>query len=255
MYSPQMLGASYMIWNDMCGRLDVGICEYDLYRRFEEPLPVLGAKLWGGKSEQSYEVFIAAAERTRQSMYGREDGQNRLYEEETGVEPGYEAVMRVKLADPKGQAATESGADRTESGKPGSGADRTESGKPGSGSGRDGRWEQEAGADAGQIIAESDCAYGRWAFYAAEPETGCVGFTREGRTYTWDYSLPIDEWVELKVIGEPDRTTLYVNGSKVGTLGNDRAFEEYATFVFPVERIGQATGRFEGEIEFEIKTY
>ncbi len=266
-YSPQMLGASYMIWNDMCGRLDVGICEYDLYRRFEEPLPVLGAKLWGGKSEQSYETFIAAAECTMQNMYGREGGQNRLYEEDAGVEPGYEVVMRVKLADPKGQAAAGSGADRAESGKPGSGADRaesgksdsgadrTESGKPGSGSGRDGRWEQEAGADAGQIIAESDCAYGRWAFYAAEPETGCVGFTREGRTYTWDYSLPIDEWVELKVIGEPDRTTLYVNGSKVGTLGNDRAFEEYATFVFPVERIGQATGRFEGEIEFEIKTY
>ena len=45
-------------------------------------------------------------------------------------------------------------------------------------------------------------------------------------------------------------TTLYVNGSFVGTLGNEKAFEEYATFVFPTERIGEETGQFTGEITF-----
>ena len=101
----------------------------------------------------------------------------------------------------------------------------------------------------GQIIAESDSAYGVWAFYAVEPETGCVGFAREGRTYAWNYRLPRDQWVELKVVGEPGRTTLYADGVPVGTLGNEKAFEEYATFVFPMQRIGIQTGDFDGEME------
>ena len=55
-YSPKMLGAAYMIWNDMSGRLDLGICEYDLYERFEQPLALLSAKLWGMREEESYSV-------------------------------------------------------------------------------------------------------------------------------------------------------------------------------------------------------
>lgn len=207
-YSPRMLGAVYMMWNDMCGRLDVGISEYDLYDRFEEPLPVLSSVLWGEREDLSYDAFTALAEQIRQaSLDDRgEGGQNRVYDSQTGLEPNYEAEIRVKLSENAVQR------------------------RP-------------------QIIAESEGSYGTWAFYAAEPETGCVGFAREGRTYTWDYELPCEEWVELKVVGETGRTTLYANDTLVGTLGNEKAFEEYATFVFPVERIGEETGMFDGEIE------
>ena len=101
------------------------------------------------------------------------------------------------------------------------------------------------------MIASGDSAYGEWAFYAAEPESGRVGFTREGRTYTWDYTLPRGEWTELAVLGETGQTTLYVEGVPVGTLGNREPFEEYATFVFPIERIGEETGAFQGEVSVE----
>lgn len=199
-YSPQMLGAAYMIWNDMCGGLDVGISEYDLYERFRQPIPVLAAKLWGRDGQLTYEAFEAAAERTGQRSV-RENG---LYDGNVGIEPSYEVTIRVKIA------------------------------------------------DGTQIIAESDSDYGTWAFYAAEPETGCVGFAREGRTYVWDYRLPLGEWTELKVVGRPGRTTLYVDGESMGTLGNDKPFEEYATFVFPVQRIGRETGAFDGEAEVAV---
>ena len=53
----------------------------------------------------------------------------------------------------------------------------------------------------------------------------------------------------MRVAGEPGQTTLYADGVKVGTLGNTEPFEEYATFVFPVQRIGEETGRFRGEVE------
>ena len=236
-YSPQMLGAVYMMWNDMSGSLDVGISEYDLYERFEQPLPVLAAKLWGQRADLSYAEFSAVAERIDRAAFGIKGEQNRIYEEAIGLEPCYEVEMRVKL-----QSKT------ADTGRAGEVQDRTDAA---------GMWEPESGGIAGQkevrkkrqIIAESDSPYGEWAFYAVEEETGQVGFSREGRTYTWDYELPCDEWVELKVVGEPCRTTLYVNGESVGTLGNGTAFEEYATFVFPVERIGVQTGEFAGEVE------
>ncbi|MEZ3506506.1 MAG: family 20 glycosylhydrolase [Lachnospiraceae bacterium] len=206
-YSPQMLGAVYMMWNDMCGRLDVGISEYDLYDRFRQPLPVLAAKLWDGEPGISYEAFVAQADGLKESVNGILTAAGKSDSLFVGLVPSYEVKIRVKLS--------------------GSGEETTK----------------------GQIIAESDSAYGVWAFYAVEPETGCVGFAREGRTYAWNYRLLRDQWVELKVVGEPGRTTLYADGVPVGTLGNEKAFEEYATFVFPMQRIGIQTGDFDGEME------
>ena len=103
----------------------------------------------------------------------------------------------------------------------------------------------------GQIIAEGDCPYGKWAFYAAEPETGKVGFTREGKTYTFDYTLPRGEWVSLRLHGGSGKTTLLVDGKEVDSLGSDEPFEEHATFVFPLQRVGRQTGQFQGKLELE----
>lgn len=223
-YSPQMLGAAYMIWNDMSGNLDLGISEYDLYLRFASPLPVFSAKLWGmgdsgddtgpagaeqaklstGGQEETYEDFCERARIMERQWYGIEGEDNRVYDEAIGIEPSYEVEMQVYL--------------------------------------------EETHA---QVISESDCAYGTWAFYAAEPETGRVGFAREGRTYTWDYVLPRGQWVTLRVVGEPGQTTLYADGVRIGTLGSAEPFEEYATFVFPVQRVGEEAGSFRGEIKIK----
>ena len=102
----------------------------------------------------------------------------------------------------------------------------------------------------GQILSKSDSAYGEWAFYAVEPETGKVGFCREGKTYTFDYTLPTEQWTELKIVGEPGMTTLYVDGEKIQTLGSREPFEEYATFVFPIQYLGEETGSFQGQVEW-----
>lgn len=201
-YSPQMLGAAYMIWNDMCGSLDIGISEYDLYVRFLEPLGVLSARLWG-------------ADRITSDLEKQTGRLEQLGIEELAVEPRYTVKMKVRLD------------------------------------------ENTAKSNQPQIIAEGDCAYGKWAFYAVEPETGKVGFTREGRTYTFDYTLPKGEWVNLKVEGEAGVTKLYAGGEsffpggekEVDSLGSSEPFEEHATFVFPLQRVGEETGSFDGELE------
>ena len=206
-YSPQMLGAVYMIWNDMAGGIfDLGVSEYDLYDRFKQPIAVLSEKLWSTGTHAEYEEFSRFADSVEQWAYYAASQGNKVYDEKTGLEPSYEVRVSVRL---------------------------------------------DEDAEGTQIIAESDSAYSEWAFYAAEPETGQVGFTEEGRTYTWDYALPRGEWTEMTVVGELGQTTLYVNGELVGTLGNREPFEEYATFVFPIRRIGEQTGQFQGEVSVE----
>ncbi len=198
-YSPQMLGASYMIWNDMSGSLDLGICEYDLYERFLEPLGVMSVRLWGADRLET------ADDLCDRPVY---DSFSHLYDETVAAEPpGYEIQMDVRL-------------------------------------------EPDAGRE--QVIAECDGVYGRWAFFAAEEKTGKVGFTREGRTYTFDYTLPAGEWVNLKLKGTSGKTTLYVGEKEVDSLGSDEPFEEHATFVFPLQRVGGQTGRFDGELKLQV---
>lgn len=194
-YSLQMRGAAYMIWNDMSGRLDLGISEADLYDRFRDPLGVLSGKLWGAPDSIVQETALEQPEES-----------TKLQDSDRGIVPSYTVACRVYL--------------------------------------------EKGVAQSGQILSKSDSAYGEWAFYAAEPETGKVGFCREGKTYTFDYTLPIEQWTELKIVGEPGMTTLYVDGEKIQTLGSREPFEEYATFAFPIQYLGEETGSFQGQVEW-----
>ncbi len=46
-YSPQMLGATYMLWNDLYQLNGESITDEELFERFARPLPVIAVKLWG----------------------------------------------------------------------------------------------------------------------------------------------------------------------------------------------------------------
>lgn len=221
-YSSQMLGASYLIWNDMSGSLDLGITEYDLYERFVQPIAVLSGKLWGMEEQYSYEDFcevVQRSEKKRTRLRSPYSYGIYIYTETVGVEAPYDVLFDAKLPEDTAEPDAESGL-----------------------------WKP-------QIIAEGDSAYGEWAFYLVEPETGKVGFTREGRTYTFDYTMPRGEWVSLAVCGREGYTELYVwrnNGYElIDTVGSAEPFEEYGTFIFPQQRVGKETGAFDGELDFE----
>ncbi|MCM1174419.1 MAG: family 20 glycosylhydrolase [Blautia sp.] len=251
-YSPQMAGAAYMIWNDMSGGLDVGIGESDLFDRFFAPLGVLGGKLWG-ETEGSYQEWQA-----------------RFWE--LGLSPG---------SDPYAAPAWEGEALRLleeEALSLSGGSDYWETGYTGgygNGIGIGGSYTvsmkvyrersgdaENSGASSGEnppdaqeeILFETDSAYGQTAFKAAQKGTGQVGFSREGRDYSFACTLPEGEWVTLTVRCERARTSLYVNGELADTLGDGQPFGEYASFLFPLERIGSKTESFHGMIkEIEVK--
>ncbi|MCM1154166.1 MAG: family 20 glycosylhydrolase [Roseburia sp.] len=257
-YSSQMLGASYMIWNDMSGSLDVGISETGLFERFMEPLGVISYKLWGEYPQQRpYEELqalfneLGTAPGTNPYAVAEWEGDSLCYfmeEEETALE---ENVLTLQ-----------GGADYRETGYRGGNGNGYGIGGTytvsmqvykKSGSGPENNSINGNNNVTEEILFETDGAYGQTAFKAVQTGTGQVGFSREGRDYSFDYYLPEEEWVTLTVHGEKDSTSLYVNGELVDTLGNGEAFEEYAAFVFPLERIGSKTNAFCGMIkEIEI---
>ena len=252
-YSPQMLGASYMIWNDMSGSLDVGICESDLFDRFFSPLGIISGKLWGSSQdsyEEKMELFYRLGNAPGSNPYAEAEWEDAvlalLPEGETITLSGAGDYLETDYTGGNGNGSCIGGTYtvsmqvyREEDGNPAEKSNRAEPDKDG----------QNAAQMQEQILLEADTAYGQTAFKAVQTGTGQVGFSREGRNYSFDYTLPAGEWVELTICGEPNQTSLYVNGQLIDTLGDAEPFTEYATFVFPLERIGSKTNGFRGMIK------
>lgn len=253
-YSSQMLGATYMIWNDMCDNLDVGISEYDLFDRFYQPLGIISGKLWGEIDTETtvYEEWLQLV-----GELGTAPGSNPYSE---AVWAGNEsATQTLELLDEEEIISLQGQADYVETGY-----EEKNDGCVGIGGSYsitmqvyrdeandfDGNMTQDETATImEEILLEADSPYGQTAFKAVQAETGQVGFSREGRDYSFDYVLPSGEWVTLTIEGKQNQTSLYVNGELVDTLGDAEPFTEYATFVFPLERIGSKTNSFRGMIK------
>lgn len=248
-YSPQMAGAAYMIWNDMSGSLDVGISETGLFDRFFSPLGVIGGKLWG-ETEGSYqewtERFRKLGTAPGSNPYGAavwEEDVLQIFPGETLLFSGQKEFVNTGYTGGNGNGI----------GIGGSYTVRMEVFREESGGGNGGS-STEAGKIQEEILFETDCAYGQSAFKAVQKETGQVGFSREGKDFSFDYTLPVGEWVRLEIRGEKDRTSLYVNGKLADTIGNGEPFGEYGAFLFPLERIGSKTDSFCGMIkEIEVE--
>ncbi len=60
---------------------------------------------------------------------------------------------------------------------------------------------------------------------AVQKDTGKVGFSRELFDYSFNYTLPINEWVELEFKNQQNKMELYVNGKLVDALGDDERIE------------------------------
>lgn len=249
-YSPQMAGAAYMIWNDMSGRLDVGISEPELFDRFFAPLGVIGGKLWGeteGTYEEWTERFETLGTAPGSNPYGAAEWEGDrmvIWPDETLSFSGTGDYVNTGYTGGYGNGVGIGGSYtvRMEVYRETSGHEGNAGAGKGASADGTGRKAQE------EILFETDCAYGQTAFKAVQTGTGQVGFSREGKDYSFDYTLPAGEWVSLEVRGEKDRTSLYVNGKLADTLGNGEPFGEYAAFVFPLERIGSTTNGFCGMI-------
>ena len=81
---------------------------------------------------------------------------------------------------------------------------------------------------------------------------GKVGLSRENHDYSFNYELPVNQWVELEFKNRKEVIDLYVNGQLVDTLGDDEQANGRplkATMMIPMERIGSKEHAFKGYVD------
>ena len=107
---------------------------------------------------------------------------------------------------------------------------------------------RESSSEEEQILFES--SYG--SIKAVQKETGKVGLSRENHDYSFNYELPVNQWVELEFKNRKEVIDLYVNGQLVDTLGDDEQVSGRplkATMMIPFERIGSKEHAFKGYVD------
>ena len=252
---PQMVGGAYAVWNDMCDYLENGVSEYDIYDRIDHSLGLFAANSWGkGKLDTAGAKAVV-------SKLGDSPNVDFGYEvsaDKNGVVAHW-AMDSLKDASELGRdlVAGKNAAIEDVDGKKAlklNGGESFASVKDDAlttvGLGNDLRVKAKrtsASVDP-QVLFESD--YG--SIMAVQEGTGKVGFTRENRAYSFNYTLPVNEWVELEIKNKFEQASLYVNGTLVDTLGDDETVEGKplkATLMLPVQRIGSTTHAFEGYVD------
>ena len=221
----QMKGGAFAVWNDMTDYLENGVSEYDVYDRITDAIPLFAAKLWG-KQELTLDQVKAAADKM-----GDGPGTNFGYEVEAD-ENGVIAKLADETVELKGRESY------------------VETGLSTIGLNNSLRVKVKRTTDSAeeQILFES--SYG--SIKAVQKDTGKVGFSRENRDYSFNYELPINEWVELEFKNEFEVTSLYVNGKLVDVIGDGEQVEGRplkATMMFPIEKIGSETNAFAGLVK------
>ena len=252
---PQMVGGAYAVWNDMCDYLENGVSEYDIYDRIDHSLGLFAANSWGkGKLDTAgAKVVVSKLGDSPNVDFGYE-----VSADKNGVVAHW-AMDSLKDSSELGRdlVAGKNAAIEDVDGKKAlklNGGESFASVKDDAlttvGLGNDLRVKVKrtsASVDP-QVLFESD--YG--SIMAVQEGTGKVGFTRESRAYSFNYTLPVNEWVELEIKNKFEQASLYVNGTLVDTLGDDETVEGKplkATLMLPAQRIGSTTHAFEGYVD------
>ena len=266
--SSQMLGACYAIWNDNIDTRAAGINETDTYSRFVDALPYLGTKMWGTGGnglDRDYATLkadvatlgaapntnpyhtIDLAEGTQEyAQYSFTDTQDRS---------GNDRDLTLNGASLTDGTLTLTGdSSYASTGLDVMGPKNTVSLR---------LFKASTSNSGEQIILEADAAYGETTVKAIANEDGTwkLGFARELYEYEFDYNLPCDEWVELTITNEGNKTYLLVDGEKIAAVGyflpDENATTQfmgktgitYSSFNIPVARIGSETNSFVGQVD------
>lgn len=246
----QMVGGAFAVWNDMTDYLDNGVSEYDVYDRIKN-LPLFAAKLWG-----KGELDLAGAQE-RSGELGDAPRTNFGYEVDSQTEE-YMNVPMDELKDTsannfavsEGENAAITEVDGRNALELKGGKSYITTGLETAGLGNDLRVKVKRTSDSTdeQILFESP--YG--SIKAVQKGTGQVGLSRERFDYSFNYTLPVNEWVELEFKNQQNTISLYVNGELVDTLGDGEQIEGrpmLATMMFPMAKIGSGSNAFIGYVD------
>lgn len=251
----QMIGGAFAVWNDMCGKKENGISEYDVYDRITNSAGLYAAATWGKGTAD-----VSAAKATAKKLgdapntnFGYKTAANadgtvmQLGMDDANDASGNGNSLNLKSA--KDAEIVDVDFKKALELKGGKSYVALDSELETAGLGNDLRVKvkrTDATSDKDQILFESP--YG--SIKAVQAKTGKVGITRENHDYSFNYTLPMNEWVELEFKNEGmGKVSLYVNGELKETIGRDGNNKLKATCMFPVKRIGSKTNAFTGYVD------
>ncbi len=249
---PKMLGAQWGLWNDNAFRRDTGLIDYDLFDRIQDSCAVIAEKTWSTGTDRSFDDFTKLVNRVGDAPLS-----NPHYRIETKKPLALELVaVGGKLTD-----------------KSGNGYNAVDSVNVGFVDGDQGQVIELRGGrsfvkNSVANIAPSYVAEFRvkrtsdskdpqvlfssftGKFFAVQAETGKVGVTRDTWAYSFDYTLPVGEWVDLKLVASGRSLTLFANGKEIGAPVRHKFPEThtYSSFIFPIEFIGGEEQAFVGQL-------
>lgn len=246
----QMVGGAFAVWNDMTDYLDNGISEWDVYDRINN-LPLFAAKLWG-KEELNLNDANARADKLgdapRTNFNYEVDSETDEYmnlpmdelEDTSSNEVNVSSGENASIVEVDGKNALEL--------KGSTSYVMTDLETAGLDNSLRVKVKRTSTSTEEQILFESP--YG--SIKAVQKETGKVGFSRERFDYSFNYTLPLNEWVELEFKNVQNSISLYVNGELVDTIGDGEKVEGrplLATMMFPMATIGSKTNAFIGYVD------
>ena len=218
---PQLIGATFGIWNDMIDQRYVGYSSYDIWNMFKTSVDVLAGKFWGGDiPDVTYDAHLK-----RLPTVGTVPGLNPYYLWENGAtyicKPG---ALPCKLGQPSmGPNYTLKMELKLEAETPG----------------------EE------QVLLKSPEGV-----LCAALKDGTLGFRRnDSMEFSFNCKLPVGKTVTLELIGEPGRTQMFIDGQPCGPCTMTR-FHRNAeglvnTFVLPLDEVGTS---FKGKVySLEVK--
>jgi len=240
--NPHLLGGMFAVWNDMIG---YGYTTFDVHERVRHAMPTLSQKMWSGKAEESFDNFSKLSK-----DIGEAPGMDLLREVQTKDDLILHYAFdrgdnyQVKDNSKNNYFGKANGIERTKDGRNGRAVvfndpedhistDLLSKGFPWSTS----MWVKlDENQSEGVVLESSDGS-----LKLVQKGTNKVGFSREGYDFSFDYSLPVGQWVHLALNGTTKGTSLYVNGELRDSTNR--------TLVLPLSTVGSKTKAFQGTLD------
>lgn len=238
---PQTKGAEFALWNDVT-TFRGGFSEFDIYDRVKDAVMITSEKTWYGEQTegQSADEFINRVEKLQDEVPGCNPA--RRVESNTTLVSAYDFTNNVRDYSGNGYDATlvkgefvEAGSDMAVS-LQGDGYLRlpfTSLGYPYT---LHMDVYVEETNDNATLFTGADGT-----FYTNIDGSGKLGFARGDYQFSFDYALPEKTWVSLDITSDQKNTSLYVDGSLIGTAKNmeKSTRNDSSTSVLPTEKIGE----------------
>lgn len=219
---PKMLGAQWAVWNDNSFCRDTGLTDYDLFDRIHKSCAVFAEKTWNTGEDTDYKGFMKVVKAVDFAPLSNPD---------YSVETKGDSDVLFDLSEPKTLSKNAHIATGIDGIAPNYVAEIRV---------------RRTGDAAEQVISSGPTGK----FLAVQKDTGKVGITRDTWDYSFDYTLPKDKWVTLKLVAKGRTLTLFADGKEIGSPVRHLfpQSHRFSTFVFPLETIGDAKNGFQGEL-------